>query len=235
MFFGLESSLEPNMFSRLFPFLLLGAGLYFIVRYKEKINKFKYEKIFIYTWVILVVILELWFWRWQFIYNSNREIHTLLIENTMIPLHLCAMAFWLSVITAITKNKTLFRFTLFIGILGPLITFLAGEVAYSFDHLRYWHFYLQHISTFLLVIYMHQVLGLRIQKGDWIKMLGVMIVFSIIIVPLNAMTGTNFMYLYNGIDSPLEGMHWILNYVALFLATAISFRITEKIFGGYND
>jgi len=231
MLFGNESGLEPSLLSGIIPYFILVLAIFLVVKYKEHIKNAKHEKKFRYFWAVSAIIFEVWFFMWTFIYLAEFDARMFWLDYTMIPIHLCALSLWLAVVLAFTKNKYVFRFVIFTGIMGPILTIVSGDVSYSFDHLRYWHYYLQHISTMVLVIYMNQVHGLKVVKYDWIKVTLVLFVASFIIVPFNKFMGTNYMYIYNTNGSPLEVIeNWFVSYLVLLLGVVLFFWITEFIF-----
>lgn len=232
MFFTGDIGLEPSLFSRVLPYLMLVGAILFIYKMKDKLRESRYEKVFRYGFASYMVALELWFFYFTFVYKADMDWYKFWVGNTMIPIHMCALSLWLAVLVGFTKNKKIFRFALFTGMMGPILTIVSGDVEYSFDRLRYWHFYGQHINTMVFLIYLHLVHGLKIFKGDWIKMSGIMFLLaSFVLIPINMILDSNFMYVYNTNGSPLEVIeNWILAYVVIIIVTIIFFRLTEFVF-----
>jgi hypothetical integral membrane protein (TIGR02206 family) len=123
--------------------------------------------------------------------------------RTMLPLHLCSMAGYLSVIMLFTKNYALYEFVYFMGILGTTQALLTPAVGiYGFPHFRCFQTFIWHGAIVTAVIYMTIVEGYR---PSWLSMLRVVIeinVYMLFVGFVNALIGSNYMFLAHKPETP---------------------------------
>ncbi|MGE7215119.1 TIGR02206 family membrane protein [Priestia koreensis] len=78
-----------------------------------------------------------------------------------LPLELCSISLWLTVILLFTRSKLIYDIVFFIGIGGALQAILTPELYYSFPHFRYFHFFYTHIIIITSSLYFTWVRGYR--------------------------------------------------------------------------
>lgn len=123
---------------------LLLALLVFIFRNKLKNNKTDFRVRLIAS--IIAFSLEAGF------HISNLVYHTGFIIG-LIPLDLCAISLWLSLILTIWKSEFVFKILYFWGI-GGLISLLYPDInGIGPDKMRYYHFFAVHSYIVLCVLY----------------------------------------------------------------------------------
>ena len=111
-----------------------------------------------------------------------------------IPMHLCSWATYIVALSFFIKNKTLFHFAFFYGTIGGFLSIIVPEFGgYSYNHFRFYQFFVLHFIIFAGPVYQAFVYGYKV---DYKKMAPIVL---------------GFMYLQ-------AGLAWIVNnyYVTLF-------------------
>lgn len=129
-----------------------------------------------------------------------------------LPLQLCGISNLIGCfILFIPKNKTLFEFFYYAGIIGAIQAFLTPQIN-NFDgtNYEYIEYYISHGGILLLPIYMFNNLGHKLRKFSWLKVLIYLNILLIFIMPLNFKFNSNYMYLAYppNVDNPLIIGEW---------------------------
>ena len=129
-----------------------------------------------------------------------------------LPLQLCGISNLIGCfILFIPKNKTLFEFFYYAGIIGAIQAFLTPQIN-NFDgtNYEYIEYYISHGGILLLPIYMFNNLGYKLRKFSWLKVLIYLNILLIFIMPLNFKLNSNYMYLAYppNVDNPLIIGKW---------------------------
>ena len=129
-----------------------------------------------------------------------------------LPLQLCGISNLIACfILFIPKNKTLFEFFYFAGIIGAIQAFLTPQIN-NFDgtNYEYVEYYISHGGILLLPIYMFNNLGYKLRKFSWLKVLIYLNILLVFIMPLNFKINSNYMYLAYppNVDNPLIIGEW---------------------------
>ena len=138
-------------------FLYLFLGKFVSVK-----NKLNYAKVISFVLIFITLTNH-----GRLILNGNWNIS----EN--LPLQLCSISNLIAcIILFIPKNKTLFEFLFYAGIIGAIQAFLTPQINYYDDSLyRYIEYHVTHAGIILLPIYMFQYLNYKLRKYSWLKML----------------------------------------------------------------
>ena len=162
-------------------FLYLFLGKFVSVK-----NKLNYAKIISFILIFITLTNH-----GRLILNGNWNIS----EN--LPLQLCSISNLIAcTILFIPKNKTLFEFLFYAGIIGAIQAFLTPQINYYDDSLyRYIEYHVTHAGIILLPIYMFQHLNYKLRKYSWLKMLLYLNILVAIIMPLNFQIDSNYMYI----------------------------------------
>lgn len=129
-----------------------------------------------------------------------------------LPLHLCSVSNLIACfILFIPKNNRLFEFLFYAGIIGVIQAFFTPQIN-NFDgsNYEYLEYYLSHGGIMLLPIFMFKNLGYELTKYSWIKVVLYLNILLAIVMPLNFIIDSNYMYLANrpNVDNPLIIGEW---------------------------
>lgn len=160
--------------------------------------------------------------------NGNWEIQ----ED--LPLHLCSVSnLIVCFIFFIPKNQKLFEFLFYCGFWGGLMAILTAQINdYDGSYFKYIQYYQSHGTIIMIPLFMLLHLDYKLSKFSWLKVLITLNIIMLIIMPLNFLIGSNYMYLSEApnIKNPLVFGEWpfyILNWEFFIL---ILFFITYKCF-----
>lgn len=150
-----------------------------------------------------------------------------------LPLQLCSISLYLSVVMLLNEKYALFEITFFLGIGGAVQALITPELYYDFPHYRYFHFFIAHISIILASHYMVFVKRYKpTLKSVWKTMLYLNLI-AIFVFFVNKATGGNYMFLSRKPSNPsmidyLGDYPWYL--LSLELVAAIMFLTLYTIF-----
>lgn len=145
--------------------------------------------------------------------------------GTSLPLHLCGLGVLSSAIVLLTKSETLFRNVFFVMLIGATMALLTPSIEYNlgFPHYRYFQFFTSH--GLIVINFTFALFVLNFQKDIRYRHLlnnfFTMALLAIILLPINLLTGGNYMYLMGkpgvGTAFDLFGEHpWYLLNILLF-------------------
>ena len=160
--------------------------------------------------------------------NGNWEIQ----ED--LPLHLCSVSnLIVCFIFFIPRNQKLFEFLFYCGFWGGLMAILTAQINdYDGSYFKYIQYYQSHGTIIMIPLFMLLHLDYKLSKFSWLKVLITLNIIMLIIMPLNFLIGSNYMYLSEApnIKNPLVFGEWpfyILNWEFFIL---ILFFLTFKCF-----
>ena len=165
--------------------------------------------------------------------NGNWEIQ----ED--LPLHLCSVSnLIVCFIFFIPKNQKLFEFLFYCGFWGGLMAILTAQINdYDGSYFKYIQYYQSHGTIIMIPLFMLLHLDYKLSKFSWLKVLITLNIIMLIIMPLNFLIGSNYMYLGEApnIKNPLVFGEWpfyILNWeffiLILFFLTFKCFQLIKK-------
>ncbi|KKK38529.1 hypothetical protein WQ57_07955 [Mesobacillus campisalis] len=123
-----------------------------------------------------------------------------------LPLELCSISLFLTIILLITKNKLVYELLLFTALLGASQALLTPLLNFDFPHFRFFHFFFTHMMMIWAVFYFTWVLGFR----PTIRSVYRVFIFLNILLPfvllINKLVDGNYMFLSHkpGIASLLD-------------------------------
>jgi hypothetical integral membrane protein (TIGR02206 family) len=78
-----------------------------------------------------------------------------------LPLQLCTMTLWLSVVLLLTRNRKLYDAAFLLGVLGAVQALATPNLDFTFPHYRYFEFFIAHTLIIGAAVYMTAVVGYR--------------------------------------------------------------------------
>ncbi|GAB6926071.1 TIGR02206 family membrane protein [Paenibacillus sp. JCM 10914] len=121
---------------------------------------------------------------------------------TSLPLELCSITLFLSIILLVTNKPALYPLVFFAGIGGAMQAILTPNLGYPFPHFRFFHFFIVHIAIILTALYMTWIRGYR---PTWRSIAWTMVFLNIaalLVGLVNLALGSNYMFLMRKPDTP---------------------------------
>ena len=151
---------------------------------------------FRYGLAVFLIIAELSWQAWSVYY------HTWTIQ-TNLPLHLCSIFIWLSVIMLFTKNYRIFELAYFLGIGGAAQAIITPDVGiYGLPHFRAMQTIFGHGGIVLASLYMTWVEGYR---PTWKSFRTVVVwtnIYMVIVFFVNLAIGSNYLFIAHKPEFP---------------------------------
>ena len=128
--------------------------------------------------------------------------HIILILNDLwtfkedLPLHLCSvLALICCLIFFVKKKQYLFEFVFYCGIIGGLMAILTPQITlYDGNYFFYIMFYFKHASIIIIPLLLMYKLKMKLSKYSWLKTFGGINILLVIVMPVNAALGSNYLY-----------------------------------------
>ena len=113
-----------------------------------------------------------------------------------LPLHLCSItAFICCIIFFVKKKQFLFEFLFYCGVIGGLVSILTPQITlYNDNYFFYVMFYFKHASIIVIPLVIMYRLKMKLGKYSWLKAFGGINVLLAIVMPVNSMLGSNYLY-----------------------------------------
>ena len=113
-----------------------------------------------------------------------------------LPLHLCSIsAIICCFIGFIKKNQILFEFLFYAGIIGGTLSLLTPQITlYKELNFFYIMFYFKHASIITIPLFMRYNMKLNLSKNSWFKVFGLINIILFIIIPINNLLSSNYLY-----------------------------------------
>lgn len=159
-----------------------------------------------------------------------------------LPLQLCSMTLWLSVILMMTRSRKLCDVTFFLGVLGALQATLTPNLDETFPHIRYFQFFVAHAAIIAANVFMLAVERYRPTLRSVVRALVWLHVLAVPAAVTNALADTNFMFLAGKPLTPslldlLAPWPWYLLQLELVAAAMCllllgAVKLAERLLGG---
>jgi hypothetical integral membrane protein (TIGR02206 family) len=115
--------------------------------------------------------------------------------QTHLPLHLCAVLVWTSLIMLLTKNYRIYEFAYFLGIAGASQALLTPEAGiYGFPHYRVFQTIIAHSSIVSAAVFMTVVEGYRPYWSSFIRVFIWTNIYMVVVTGINVLIGSNYLY-----------------------------------------
>ncbi len=168
----------------------------------------------------------------------NEHIKSLMNGNWMLiknlPFQLCAISQLIACfILFIPKKQYLFDFFFYCGIIGGFMSIYTPQINFYEGSLyHYIEYYVAHLIIISLPLFLYYHLDFTLSKSSWLRSFLILNVLLVIIMPLNSLLGSNYMYLNEPpvVDNPFVMGAWPYYLLVLELVAAGLFFITYKAF-----
>ncbi|MDG1283192.1 MAG: TIGR02206 family membrane protein, partial [Flavobacteriales bacterium] len=192
-------------------------------------------------------------------YNSNKSVQlnftkylsvafiiTYLISNVIainnglwnlkdnLPFHLCRISFILSVIVLIYRSQWVYEWLLLLAIPSGIHSLLTPEMTIGVSNWFYFDYYFVHAGLILVPLYLTVVLKLRPRTGSWWKTILRLQIPVIIILPLNFLLDSNYMYLKEKplVNNPFLIGEWpfyiLFLEIVMIIHVLVVYKLTPK-------
>lgn len=115
--------------------------------------------------------------------------------GSTLPFQLCSITLFLCIFMLFTKSYKLYEIAYFTGIGGAGQAMLTPELFYPFPHYRFFHFFVAHMAIILACFFMTWVEGYKPTLRSLWKTFGLLNLYMVFILGVNAVTGGNYLFL----------------------------------------
>lgn len=218
-------SKEPSSVFYTFDLIHISAILLCVIAFvlliinREKIKKYQNAEKLGYILGAVLLVLDILFYVWKFLVGKQ--------EFFPIPMHLCSWATYIVVLAFFIKNEKLFHFAFFYGSIGGFLSILVPEFGgYSFNHFRFYQFFILHFMILAGPLYLSFIHGYKI---NYKKMAPIVLGFMYFQAVLAYIVNNYYVTLFQ--DEPGNGLFTTSPPIPLpgFLSIPIVYLL---IFGG---
>ena len=132
--------------------------------------------------------------------------------ETHLPLQLCGISQYVACFIAfLPKKKLLFEFLFYCGISGGLVSILTPQIThYDGSMYAYIEYFISHVLIILIPIYLLMYSEYSLTSFSWLLVFLMLNVLMALIMPLNYLLGSNYMYLNSPpeVENPLIIGEW---------------------------
>ena len=132
--------------------------------------------------------------------------------ETHLPLQLCGISQYIACFIAFSPNKKLlFEFLFYCGISGGLVSILTPQIThYDGSMYAYIEYFVSHSLIILIPIYLLLYSNYTLTRFSWLKVFLLLNILMALIMPLNFMLDSNYMYLNAppDVENPLIIGEW---------------------------
>ena len=130
--------------------------------------------------------------------------------KTSLPIHLCGISGILAGIMMFRSSHYGFEFLALIGSPGALHALLTPQLNHGTIPFLIFKYYVSHVGIILVPLFLAVVLGYRIKRSSWYRVLLLCQVLLIIIGLTNYFIGANYMYLAEKplVNNPMVVGEW---------------------------
>ena len=147
-----------------------------------------------------------------FLYHIGHLYYGTWIISKRLPLHLCAISHIITcIIMFVPKKQLLFDLLFYCGIVGGLQAILTPLIDdYTGVKFFYFDYYFSHSSIIAFPLYLFYVLKMKLTKFSWLKTFVFLNILTVIIMPINFLIDSNYMYLSEppAVNHPLVSGDW---------------------------
>ncbi len=194
-FFQYESPYRTGQFIKLtwaeytIPFIVLLILIVFLAKnapkWKDKLNEMK-------KWEYLIGVLFL------ILYLSHYILRYSIygFDTIILPFQLCSISMLGAIILLFTKNKNIYTFVLYTGVLGGLVSLFTPVIGYDSSYYRYYQFYASHILLIITPLYFLLVYDYIPSKKDTLRAYIILQGLIVFMALFNLFFDTDFMFVF---------------------------------------
>ena len=144
-------------------------------------------------------------------------------DTSMLPIGVCALSMIFTSIALWTNNIKIFKFIFYWALTGALISLVVANQTFEFPHFRYYHYFFNHGMFLMGNFYFLFVYRVKFSYKDLWKSGGPLLIYSIIMYPINFLLDDNHLFLRHVPDeaAPLYsflGDFWVIGFItSIFL------------------
>ena len=155
------------------------------------------------TKVTFRYVLAIWLAVWELSWHAWSIYYGIWTIQTNLPLHLCSVFIWLSVIMLIKKNTTIYELAYFLGIGGAMQALITPDAGiYGLPHFRAVQTLAAHGGIVLAALYMTIVEGLRPTWQSFKRVFQWTNIYVVIVFFINLAIGSNYLFIAHKPEFP---------------------------------
>jgi len=153
--------------------------------------------------------------------------------QSSLPLHLCGIGLYMTVLTLVTRKQIIFEMACFWGLVGTTQAILTPTVEFDFPDYWFWQFFICHCGIIVGVVFVIGALKMRPRRGSMWIVFAITTVCLLLIAAFDYLTGANYMYLREvpQVNSPLVWWGWPWHIVIAYVGLLVGFWIVELLLG----
>ena len=154
--FGAERTFDTFDMVHIIVLLITIAISVFVVWNRSKLKDLEKKEIIAYSFAGFLLFLDISFYVWKAVNGQQRHFP--------VPMHLCSWATYLVALSLILRKDFLFQVSIYYGITGGLLSLLVPDFGgYSFDHMRFYQFFLLHFMILIGPIIQYYMFDLKLK------------------------------------------------------------------------
>jgi len=180
---------DLSLMEYVLPFVVLGFLLFLLIYYKDVLrNDIVLQKRIRYGAGVLLTVL----------YGSHFILRFALyrFDTIILPFQLCSISMFFAIILIFTKQRHIYAFVLYTGVIGGLISLFTPIMGYNSEFYRYYQFYGAHILLILTPLYFLIIEEYYPTKRDTIVAFGILQTLAIFMGFVNYFMNTDFMFIF---------------------------------------
>lgn len=148
-----------------------------------------------------------------------------------LPLHLCRISFFISMVVLFTRKQWMYEWVLFLAIPSGIHSMLTPEMTKGISTWFYFDYYFVHAGLILVPLYLTIVMGMKSRADAWWKTILRLQIPVAIILPLNFLLESNYIYLRHKplVDNPFLIGEWPIYIVFLELIMLVHVFVIHKL------
>jgi len=148
-----------------------------------------------------------------------------------LPLHLCRISFFISMVVLLTRKQWMYEWVLFLAIPSGIHSMLTPEMTKGISTWFYFDYYFVHAGLILVPLYLTIVMGMKSRADAWWKTILRLQIPVAIILPLNFLLESNYIYLRHKplVDNPFLIGDWPIYIVFLELIMLVHVFVIHKL------